>query len=228
MELEWRPVVGYENYYLVSILGNVKPILRMGTRGTILKAANKQGYKSVGLSVGNKRKHLAVHRLVAQAFIPNPDNKPCVNHIDGTRDNNHASNLEWCTHQENMNHMKMVLGRTKTAIGNPNYKRGKGLMYPSQQYKYLLSLTGYPVWAIRLDYMGVVLHKFLKYIKCENMKEWIVDYFDNCSFISKLNSESDARAAFLIYLINNETIKPSEIELFKGSTPRQVQNLKSI
>lgn len=66
---------------------------------------DKDGYRVVSLvGRGGKRKSLKVHRLLAQTFIPNPENKPCVNHIDGDKANNTLSNLEWCTVQENVQH----------------------------------------------------------------------------------------------------------------------------
>lgn len=67
-------------------------------------ATNKYGYKVVGLWENGKQSTYTVHRLVALAFIPNPDNKPCVNHIDGDKGNNLVSNLEWCTYSENTLH----------------------------------------------------------------------------------------------------------------------------
>ena len=66
---------------------------------------HRNGYRKLLLPIQGKMKHQFVHRLVAQAFIPNPQNKPFVNHIDGVRDNNHLSNLEWVTPAENYNHM---------------------------------------------------------------------------------------------------------------------------
>lgn len=62
------------------------------------------GYKQIGRTVNGKRRTLQVHRLVAMAYIPNPENKPEVNHKDGNKANNHVSNLEWCTRKENQRH----------------------------------------------------------------------------------------------------------------------------
>jgi hypothetical protein len=70
-----------------------------------------QWYLHLGLSVKWNKKMLSVHRAVAQAFIPNPDNKPQVNHIDWNPSNNHVSNLEWCTCYENQAHSINILGK---------------------------------------------------------------------------------------------------------------------
>jgi hypothetical protein len=66
---------------------------------------HKDGYRKLVLPIDGQQKHQFVHRLVAIAFLPNPENKPMVNHIDGVRDNNHLSNLEWVTAKENYDHM---------------------------------------------------------------------------------------------------------------------------
>lgn len=93
----WAKIEGYPNYE-VSSFGNV----RRGER--ILKAGCSSHYLCISLFRENKRKRFSVHRLVAKAFIPNPDNKSQVNHIDGNKLNNHVSNLEWITHLENIHH----------------------------------------------------------------------------------------------------------------------------
>jgi hypothetical protein len=87
----------------------------------------KSGYVSVqiGHFAKGKKKVEYLHRLVAKYFIPNPENKPCVNHIDGNKKNNKASNLEWATYSENHRHAYSVLNRTTTS-GN-NY--GGGVYY---------------------------------------------------------------------------------------------------
>lgn len=101
--MKWRKVIidGKEtSKYLVSECGGIyssKSDLNLRQR------LHTGGYKQVTMSFG-KPKDAYVHRLVAEAFIPNPDNKPCVNHIDGNKHNNHVSNLEWVTDSENQKH----------------------------------------------------------------------------------------------------------------------------
>ena len=96
----WKPIEGYEGLYEISNLGRLR-----NSKGVIKKSqSNGNGYKKVFLYRGGKGKRFFVHRLVAKAFIPNPENKPCVNHIDESRDNNVASNLEWVTQSENAMH----------------------------------------------------------------------------------------------------------------------------
>ena len=87
--------------YEVSNMGNVRNI----KTGRVLKPGkDKSGYLMVWLWNENGKKVFKVHRLVANAFIPNPEIKPCVNHIDGCKSNNYVSNLEWCTSGENQSH----------------------------------------------------------------------------------------------------------------------------
>ncbi|WAX14850.1 DNA endonuclease [Enterococcus phage EF36P1] len=101
MEEVWKDVAGYEGLYQVSNLGRVK----RATTGKVLKGyKNTTEYLGVNLCKNGKHKTHKIHRLVAQAFIPNPENKPQVNHIDEDKTNNMASNLEWMTAKENSNH----------------------------------------------------------------------------------------------------------------------------
>ena len=92
---EYKIIQGFENYE-VSTFGNVRNI----TTGRILQQhSDKDGYKLINIST--KKISKRVHRLVAEAFIPNPNDKPCVDHIDGNRTNNNTSNLRWATRSEN-------------------------------------------------------------------------------------------------------------------------------
>lgn len=107
MEELWKPVVGFEGLYEVSNLGNVKSIERNGTvKGGrhMSKILDNYGYYMCRLRNKNIVKLPKIHRLVAQAFIDNPENKPQVNHKDGNKLNNCVDNLEWVTPRENIIH----------------------------------------------------------------------------------------------------------------------------
>lgn len=96
----WKEVVGSNGEYLVSDCGRLKT----AKTGRILKPTLEGGYERVKLFKMNREKSYRVHRLVAEAFISNPDNLPQVNHKDGNKRNNRVSNLEWCTAKENLEH----------------------------------------------------------------------------------------------------------------------------
>lgn len=99
IEEDWRKIEGFENFY-VSNLGRVRNV----KSNKILKENIKNGYAYVGLTEGTKQKSCRVHRLVANAFIDNPENKKYVNHIDGNKLNNRVDNLEWITASDNVKH----------------------------------------------------------------------------------------------------------------------------
>lgn len=128
MQEEWRQTSW--DYIEVSNLGNVRTkdavrefrfydrhhktfrkTLRLTKSHPMRKQDNRRGYFFVCAKENGRRKNLTIHRLVAEAFIPNPENKPEVNHIDGNPHNNHVSNLEWVTSSENRKHAYWVLGR---------------------------------------------------------------------------------------------------------------------
>lgn len=110
----WKDIEGYEGMYQVSSEGRIKSVERdiickngakKHMKERILKGGlDRYGYPHVGLCDGNKRKIFLVHRLVAEAFITNPDNKPQVNHKDEVKTNNCVDNLEWMTNKENANY----------------------------------------------------------------------------------------------------------------------------
>ena len=99
----WKPIKGYEGLYEVSNLGRVKSI-RFGKERILKPGTDKRGYLHVVLSKNNKQKTHKVHRLVMEAFIPNTDNLPCVNHKDEDKTNNVDTNLEWCDAKYNQNY----------------------------------------------------------------------------------------------------------------------------
>jgi len=100
---QWKQIEGTDGKYEVSNLGRVRT---NGKRpGLLTLTKQKSGYRYAMIQLSNgKQKNCRVHRLVAEHFLPNPDNLPCINHIDGNKENNHVSNLEWCTYQDNMQH----------------------------------------------------------------------------------------------------------------------------
>lgn len=106
MEEIWKDIPNFENLYQISNYGRLKSF-RKNKNGRILKNTNKKGgYFSIILYNKNCNLHTRIHRLVAQAFVPNPNNLPQVNHIDGNKQNNYYKNLEWCTSKQNFEHSK--------------------------------------------------------------------------------------------------------------------------
>jgi len=109
------PIPNAPNYFADNH-GNVYSIRREGSSGKFLKQGKDQnGYPYYGLSVNNKYKRFFIHRIIAELFIPNPENKPFVNHIDSNKSNYSISNLEWVTHSENMKHSFDTTNRPRTS-----------------------------------------------------------------------------------------------------------------
>lgn len=124
---QWCPVIGYEGCYEVSNQGNVRSVDRIIIENNTNKKKQlsgqnlsmniaKDGYRVVVLSKNGKEITKKVHRLVGEAFIPNPENKPCVNHKDSNKLNNYQNNIEWCTYLENNLHSINNGNRGKSVI----------------------------------------------------------------------------------------------------------------
>lgn len=125
---DWKNIKGYEGFYKVSSMGNIKSLKRKVKHPTgytrtvnekVLKPTIVNGYHHVDLSKYGKRERHLVHRLVASAFIENHNKKPQVNHIDGNKTNNNVNNLEWATASENVTHGYLT-GLSKPMAGSKN------------------------------------------------------------------------------------------------------------
>jgi len=109
----WKDVIGYENLYQISNLGRIK-----NNRGKILKLKTDTNYYlSIRLSKLNRKKYYLIHRLVATHFLPNPQNKSEIDHIDTNRQNNCVSNLRWVTKKENRNNPITLINYSKAKKG---------------------------------------------------------------------------------------------------------------
>lgn len=144
MEL-WKPVPGLAGIYEVSDQGRVRsldhnsiipangPSARCIRAGRVLKpSTDYKGYLRVRLYTPEGPRNVRVHRIVAEAFIPNPDNKPQINHINGVKTDNSVKNLEWVTQSENQRHCFDVLHQTaKGGMTRPVMCVEKGYVFPS-------------------------------------------------------------------------------------------------
>lgn len=126
----FKDVLGYDGRYQISDSGNVLSI----TRGKLLKSAiDKDGYINISLFKNGKSKKVRAHRLVALEFIPNPNNYPIVDHIDGNKSNNHYLNLRWCTNQQNLN-----FDNVKTSVFGRGISTYKGVYWHNIKNKWVI------------------------------------------------------------------------------------------
>lgn len=122
--IEWRKIPGYEGLYEVSNDGRVRSWKngswgRAGKPKELSQNITETGYPMLSLCRDGVPRKVTVHRLVTEAFISNPENKPCINHLDGDRANNHVNNLEWCTYAENNQHAYDTGAADRRGEGQP-------------------------------------------------------------------------------------------------------------
>ena len=106
----WKPIKEFEGYYEVSNMGRVRSLnyKRTGKEKILKNIGDYKGYLEIVLTKNGKQKQFKVHRLVAEAFIPNPENKPCIDHINTVKSDNRVENLRWVTYKENSNNEKTL------------------------------------------------------------------------------------------------------------------------
>lgn len=134
----WKDIVGYEGKYMISNMGNVKSLnYKRSNKEKILKPfKNKDGYLIVGLCINGKKTNFQIHRLVAEIFIPNPNNLPQVNHKDENKLNNSVDNLEWCSVSYNINY-----GNRNDKAKEKLYETIATKIYPNCKQVYCIELN---------------------------------------------------------------------------------------
>lgn len=131
----WKDIPGYEGKYEVSNLGRVRS-LKFNKTKILKQDTNKRGYKRVNLYKNGKKKNYWVHRLVAIAFISNPNNYKEVNHKDENTSNNNVKNLEWCTREYNNNYGTRTKRASESKKGKPHSEETKKKISESHKGKY--------------------------------------------------------------------------------------------
>lgn len=189
----WKPVIGYEGLYEVSNLGRIKrlsknlyqicggtPCKRILKKKILKNCFVTHGYIGIGLSKDKKRKSFTIHRLVAIAFIQNPDNKPQINHKNFNKSDNRVENIEWVSAQENVNHA-VKNGKMTGAINQPRgekigiskltWKKVREIRRKYKPGRSKCSQDGYSMDKIAKEY-GVAYNT----INCIlNMRTWIYE-----------------------------------------------------
>lgn len=159
---KWIPIKNYEGLYEISNLGVVR---NAKTLNIVAPFKNHGGYLRVNLWANNSARKYSIHRLVAEAFIPNPEGKPQVNHIDENKTNNRVDNLEWCTNVENHNHGTINARISKALINNEKkskktaaYNDNGDLIFEFPSVYEASRQTGINVSSIRDSLHGRVKH----------------------------------------------------------------------
>jgi hypothetical protein len=121
----WKDVIGYEGLYQASNLGRIRSFARINKWIVIKPVKTKFGYCKIQLHKKGEVKTFLTHRLVACAFINNPLNKPCIDHINGIKTDNSVNNLRWCDHSQNINNPLTIKKLSSSKIGTKCYLFGK-------------------------------------------------------------------------------------------------------
>ena len=135
----WRKVYGFDDY-LCNEQGEIYSL----KRNRILKGRSMKGYRRVVLMKNGKQIDALVHRLIAQTFIPNPKNKPEVNHKDGNKENNSVFNLEWCTQKENVHHAMKTGLKNDRKVSNEKLNEIRRLISEGKGNTEIEKITGIP------------------------------------------------------------------------------------
>lgn len=150
----FKDVIGYEGKYFVSNLGNIKSSPKTHRRKEIILKTMplKGGYLTVDLCKDKLVTKTLVHRIVANAFIPNPENKPQVNHINGNKQDNRVENLEWVTHSENQLHsIKIGIRTTKGEKNSQSKLRSEQvleILKDNRLYKFIAADYGISIYTV--------------------------------------------------------------------------------
>ena len=185
------PIKGFE-HYLISESGEV---INSNSGRAIKPSLNENGYWYISLWKDNKSKTASLHRLVAEAFIPNPENKPFVNHIDANRANPHKDNLEWCNQSENIKHAYN--------IGNRSQKKNFSL----EELDWLLSeFLGNKTITDLAKEMGVGLSRLTINLRNRAIKTNQVDLFESMLKQQKIlrNTQANTNKQIPVIQLNSE------------------------
>jgi len=175
----WKDIEGYNGDYQVSNLGRVKSFKkRFGKQAceTIMSPSKTYfGYSRVVLFKDKKPKLFSVHRLVAEAFIPNTDNKPLVDHINGDREDNRVENLRWCTHSENS--QNSILLKKRKRYNSVRVKDNYGNEFDS--YRQAGRFWGLSPNTVKNDCKNKIreYQNFTRKVRFMEVKEWKKNYF---------------------------------------------------
>lgn len=162
----WKDIKDFEGLYQVSNLGRVRSLDRPYHKGKILTPAfdGKKNYLFVGLHKNKVVKQKNVHRLVAETFIDNPNNYPCINHIDENKTNNHVENLEWCTIKYNSNYGN---GKERMILSRKSNKNYQDSLLRGQETRNRLKCSGAEKQVLQYTLDGMFLHEWKSMTEAE-------------------------------------------------------------